>query len=61
MRPANNQLEIHHRILNNVKDNLASFIDPLIKAPEEKKFIGGYVFFLDPRYAERPGENQGTT
>ena len=45
MRPANNQLEIHHKILDNVKDSLAPFVDTLLKAPEEKHFIGGYVCF----------------
>ena len=52
MRLANNLIEIHYKILDNVKDNMAPFIELLIKAPYERKLHWRFCLFLDPRYAE---------
>ena len=45
VRLANNLLEIHYNILDNVKDKLAPLIDCLLKVPDEKIFISGSVCF----------------
>ena len=52
MRLANNLLEIHYKILENVKDKLAPFIDHIIKAPDEIKFHWWFCLFLYQIYAE---------
>ena len=45
VRLANNLLEIHYNILDNVKDKLAPLIDYLLKVPDEKIFISGSICF----------------
>ena len=52
VRIANNLLDLHYKILDNVKDNLAPFIEHLLKATYEKKYHWWFCLFLDPRYAE---------
>ena len=51
VRLANNLLELHYKILENVKDNLAPFIEHPLKSPDENKFHWSLCLFLDPRYA----------
>ena len=50
VRIINNLLEIHYKILNNVKYNLAPLFDHLLKAPYENFFRWWFCLFLDPRY-----------
>ena len=49
MRLTNNLLEFHYKILDNVKDKMAHFIDHLLKAPDKKK-NWWFCLFLDPQY-----------
>ena len=60
VRLANNLLEFHYKIWENVKNNLAPFIEYLLKAPYEKIFIVGSVVF-GYTICSRPNENQVTT
>ena len=51
VRLANNLLELHYSILDNVKYNLAPFIEHLLKDPYENKFHWWFCLFLYPQYA----------
>ena len=51
VRLANNLLELHYNILDNVKDKLAPFIYHLLKVRYENKFHCWFYLFWDPRYA----------
>ena len=57
---ANNLLDIHYKILYNVKDKLATCIEHLLKAPDENKFHW-WLCFLKFTICERPELNQGNT
>ena len=46
VRLANNLLEIHYNILDNVKNNLAPFVEHLLKAPDENRFHWWFYFFF---------------
>ena len=45
MKLENNLLEVHYKILENLKYKLVPFIEHLLKSPDEKKFIGGSICF----------------
>ena len=51
VRLSNHLIELHYKILENVKDKLAPFIEHLLKAPDENKFHWVFCLFLNPRYA----------
>ena len=51
VRLADNLLELHYNILENLKNKLVPFIEHLLKAPDENKFHWWFCLFLDPRYA----------
>ena len=45
VRLSNKLLEIHYKILENVKDNMAPFIENLLKATDQKKINWWFCFF----------------